>query len=212
MELLLDESTIVRRTRLVHVQTGHKDYLAGLGRDPPVGLRDQAVWTAYSSGQRRRAMMTSIWSNRLLRAVARVNLSPFSEPPARLAGEMHVRELSAWPSGADRPRSLLRHDQPFSVRLTLDLSNIVAPPNAPVDCAVTIHAKSLSGRGRQVVGQARDPVTMPSQEVELHVNGTGLAEDVYRLQAAVTIDLVAPGMLASPGTVCLYQGPIIAVY
>ena len=211
MQLLLDGANEVRRTRLIHVQTGRTDTWPGWDGtrllDFVIGQSELRIPAAAPSGHDDLDLIEPPPdSGSSGEPIAT------SEPPARLAGELQVRELSVWPSGADRPRSLLRHDQPFSVRLALDLSNVVAPPNAPLDCAVTIHAKSLSGRGRQVVGQAHRAVIAPAEEMVLVVDGSGLGEDTYRLEAKATVDLAAPGAPASTGPACLYHGPIVAVY
>ena len=114
--------------------------------------------------------------------------------------------------GGDHPRNLMPHDQPFCAQAALDLVDVLAPSGVMLDYAATIYVQSLSGRGRHRVGEARGSVTMPAQEVMLHIDGTGLAEDVYRLQAEATVDLAAPGALAAPGPACSHEGPMLAVY
>jgi hypothetical protein len=207
LQLLLDEANEVRRTRITHVQGGESGTWPGWDlahlRDFVVQHAELRIATSEPA--------TPPDSEPVSETTVPQPSSP-SKPVAQLSGDVHMREFTVWPSGGDRPRNLIPHDQPFYAQAALDLVDVSAPSGMMLDYAATIYARSLSGRGRHLVGEARGSVTMPAQEVMLHIDGTGLAEDVYRLQAEATVDLPVPDALASPGRACSHDGPILAVY
>ena len=191
MELLLDEANSVRRTRVVHVQGGESGTWSGW--DPAylmdfvvqhAELHIEASEPATSPGSEPASETTG--PNRL----------PLQSRWPSCPGTCTCAKFTVWPSGGDCPCNLMPHDQPFCARVALDLADVLAPSGMTLDYAAMIYARSLSGRGRHLVGEARGSVTMPAQEIVLHVDGVGLAEDVYRLQAEATVDLAAPDALA----------------
>lgn len=207
MQLLLDEANEVRRTRITHVQGGESGTWPGWDL---AHLKDFVVQHAELHIETSEPATPP--DSEPVSKTTVPEPSSLSKPVAQLSGELHMREFTVWPSGSDRPRNLIPHDQPFYAQAALDLVDVLAPSGMTLDYAATIYARSLSGRGRHRVGEARGSVTLPAQEVMLHIDGTGLAEDIYCLQAEATVDLAALGALASPGPACSHEGPMLAVY
>ncbi len=210
MELLLDEGNAVRRTRVAHVQTGHSDIWPGWDASRLMGFfiqRAHAKIAAAEPSARRYPELSDLPAEH---AGSAALAAP--EPTPRIGGELRVRELSACPYGGNLPRSLWGHDQPFRVRLALDLSTVLLPPDVTAECAAKVRAKSLSGRGWLVVGEVKSTLVAPTSDAILTVDATRLEPDVYRLHADVTISAAPmPGSLPS-SLACSYQGPLVSVY
>src|SRR5439155_2954179 len=95
-----------------------------------------------------------------------------------ISGVLRVRDLEMVPAGAERPRRMLHADQPFTVSLTLDLSDVIMPSDAPLDCTATIYAKMMGGQ-RQMVAETHETI-FPSDTITINVAGAALPDGLYR--------------------------------
>ncbi len=101
-------------------------------------------------------------------------------------GVLHLREMKTASANNLAPQGFLFHSQPFDVRLTLDLSEVVAPEGTQLSYKVSIYGNSLEGYPRQVVGEVSGIIT-PADSVTVNVKGTTPPKGIYRLQAVVTV-------------------------
>jgi len=148
LQLLLDEANEVRRTRITHIQGGESGTWPGWDL---AHLRDFVVQHAELRIETSEpATPPDFEPISQVAAVAEPASPP--EPITHLSGDVHMRGLTVWPSGGDRPRNLMPHDQPFCAQVALDLADVSAPSGMTLDYAATIYARSLSGRGRHLVG------------------------------------------------------------
>jgi hypothetical protein len=179
VELLLDATNDVRRTRVVHAQTTAEEAWAG--------------W------EEARVMNFFVQHAELPQMIA--------PPKPTLGGTFEVRELTISPARPDMQCSILPCNQPFDVRLLLDLTKVIVPDHLSLDYAAVIYAKELGGGARRVAAKVRDTIT-PDCEVTIDVMGAAVPEGTYRLQAEVTLALhmdepTDPGIAASLLAGCL---------
>ena len=137
-------------------------------------------------------------------------LTPLMAKPS-LTGTLHVPEMEMIGGEVSGPRRTLAHNEPFDVRLTLDLSELLVPGNAPLHYKTSIYGK---GRGRPglVIGEAQGTI-MPSDRVAITVGGNTLPEvGIYQLTATVILGLPTMKLVARPGTTAIVNGGILEVY
>jgi len=137
-------------------------------------------------------------------------LTPLMAKPS-LTGTLHVPEMEMLGVESAGPRRTLAHDEPFEVRLTLDLSELLVPGNAPLHYKTSIYGK---GRGRPglVIGEAQGTI-IPRDRVAITVGGNTLpAEGIYQLTATVILGLPTMKLTARPGTTAIVDGGLLEVY
>jgi hypothetical protein len=105
-----------------------------------------------------------------------------------LKGQARLQELIAIPARSSQPSRALSSGQPFDLRLLLDLSEVKAPKDMPLNYTATIYAKGLDTHRNQTVGEMRGTAS-PAEQITLKLEGAELPQGVYRLQAAVTLTL-----------------------
>jgi hypothetical protein len=127
-----------------------------------------------------------------------------------LVGEPHLRILEAVPAGDDEPSRVLRHDQPFGVRLTFDLADVAELGHAPLDYTAAIYAKSVSSRSHQTLGEAHGAIA-PAETVIVNLEGKTLTPGIYRLEAVVA--LTRPSDVpARPRPTIMIESGVLQVY
>lgn len=191
VELLLDESNDVRRTRVAHIQGGGEESWVGWQdgrladffvqhaalRLPPIEPAVQEVETAQSTPQ--------------------VAASPEPTPPPPVttnpASVLRLRELEIISTEANSRRNILYHNQSFDMHLTLDLTEITPPDDTLLDYTAIVYAKSLSGGPPQIVGEARGAITAVDS-ITIKVKGAAPPRGIYRLEASVTLMLLSQGV------------------
>ncbi len=198
VELLLNEDNDVRCTRVKHIQSGAEDTWAGW---------DDAQLAGFFV---ERAALRLPLMEPPPRVAAIAERVPPSPAAARVTGALRLRELEMVPAGAGSPHYVLRHGQPFVVRLTLDLTEVVAPSDVPLAYEATVCAKKLGGP-RQLVGKAHDSVT-PAQTVTVNVEGTALTQGIYRLEAVVTLALPLAKPSPQAGLMAVLEGGPFQIY
>lgn len=177
--LLLDADNSVRRTLVEYIQSE--------GEEP-------GAWAGWDANR----MVEFIIRRAALKlpaaepAPALAQESERAEPPAapiQLSGLLRLDRLETLQSGVG-PRSILPHDQPFIVELFLDLNDVDAPGDDPLECTAAVYAKSLSGGPQQIVAQTRDTIVL-EDSLAIAMEGVPLSRGIYRLEATVTLALPA---------------------
>ena len=159
VEYLLDEENQVRRTRVVHIQSGQ-----------------EKVWAGWQE-------------NRLTNFLTRQTLPAKSEPATQMnptGGKAHLTKLEVIPTTGAVARHLLHGGQPFEARLTVDFSQVAIPENQSLAFVATIYARDMSDTSQQVIGKRHGAVT-PTNETTIPVPDLTLPTGVYRLEAAVEL-------------------------
>jgi hypothetical protein len=159
VEYLLDEENQVRRTRVVHIQSGQ-----------------EKAWAGWQE-------------NRLANFLTRLTLPAKSDPATQMnpaSGKARLTKLEVIPTTGAAARHLLHGGQPFEVRLTVDLSQVAIPENQSLAFAATVYARDMTDTSQQVVGKRRGAVA-PANETIIPVSNLTLPAGVYRLEAAVEL-------------------------
>lgn len=172
VEFLLEDDNEVRRTRVVHVLSSQ-----------------EASWPGWATNELLNFMTQHaaplIRPETGVPAGTPVVHEPERPPAATLARapRPRVRKLQALPLGATQPQWLLPANQPFTIRVTLDLPELEAAGEQPAEYLVSVAAKPVDGSPRHVIGEARGRLT--GRAADLRVQGTGLRPGLYRLEGAV---------------------------
>jgi hypothetical protein len=235
IEFLLDEKNVARRTRIMHVQSGDADTWAGweaeqlidfLARHAKVRIPTVKFAPNEAKLSRRDASQNATGESsskeipipELVPPLStKVNLAlPVTEmamcvlpSPAvvDLAGKLHLRELKVVLIDSNIPISFLRQGQPYLVRLTLDLTEVVAPSDAALIFKATINFKQLGGSSQPVV-EASSTLKF-SDGATLEIVGNSLPPGIYRLDAFVRL---TSSDKATPGLTAFLKGNLLQVY
>lgn len=221
LEFLVDEKHAVRRTRVAHIQSGDADTWAGWEARQLVDFlaRHTGVRVAVERPEehadqsdlnrdvqnRSRESQTAEPEIRTLPTpytAATSHLVPVKEiaPPALQfpvaapqAGILCIRKLEVLTPSSDHPVNFLRQDQPYLVRLALDLTGVNDPGDLPLIYKASVFARQLGGT-RHSLGEVFSTPNF-SKSVNLDIHGIGLPPGTYRLEAFAEIryDEATPG-------------------
>lgn len=196
IELLLDEDNVVRRTHVVHIQDGDEDTWAGWKEARIVGFVRQHAALRLPAAEPSPP------------AAATAEPAPPRKTPTKLGGVLSLRALEAAPpDAASSARCILCHDQPFNVRITLDLTEVVVSDNGPFDYTAAVYAKNLGGGPRQTVGEAHGTIA-PKDQPTITMEGKPLPRGIYRLEAVSTLTLP----LSELGLTARLKGNLLQIY
>jgi hypothetical protein len=111
-----------------------------------------------------------------------------------LAGTLHLRNLEIVSVDANSPAYVLRQGQPYSLRLTMDLTDVIAPNAVALASRATIMAKQ-PGKPRLVAGEGVNVINLSDRSATINVTGSDLSPGIYHLDAHVTLspDKADPG-------------------
>lgn len=133
-----------------------------------------------------------------------------SASTAGRVGVLHLRALEVVQADTGEPSNVVRHDQSFDVCLRLDLADRAAQGTAPLDYTAAVYARSLGGRSRQTVGEARGTI-VTTDAIVIHVAEKTLPPGLYRLIA--TMSLRAPSAAgSSQGAPAMIEYVVLHVY
>lgn len=198
VELLLDESNLVRRTHVTHVQGGIAETWAGWPADRLVEFFTQHAGLCLGAADRG--------------STTTIEAAPPSVAEA-VRPRLRIGQLEPMPQGADEARPFLGYSQPYDLHLTLDLVDLAlddAMRLGHFGYTVAVYAKSLSSPARRIAGEVRG-VLRPADSMSITVPGATLPRDIYRLEAMVTLGL--PGDLGAPGELTAFlESGLLQVY
>jgi hypothetical protein len=209
VELLLDENNYVHSARAIHIESQREHSWTGWPNIELVDFLSESVELNIPSDE---PALANAEEPEQVPA-----LITDSEPPTSvaakpaLAGTLHLRDIKILAAGSSEPRRLLPHDQPFDVRLTLDLSEITAPGDTPLDYKASIYRKSRSDPSGQIVVES-DGTIKPADNVTIDVVGNLLPEGSYRLAAKVILALPGTKPTSKPDIMAVIDGNRIRVY
>lgn len=209
VEFRLDEHNNVSSVHALHVQSEREQIWTGWQKTQLVdflsecaGLNPPADEPALLNTEAPADMPAVITESE--------SLTPLTAKP-RLKGTLHVCEMEMVGTESRGSRRTLARGEAFDVRLTLDLSELQVPGNAPLNYKASIYGK---GRGKHglVIGEARGTIVLRDRAA-ISVGGNTLQEEgVYRLAATVIVGLPTTKLAASPGTTALVDGGLLEIY
>lgn len=136
--------------------------------------------------------------------------TPLTAKP-KLTGKLYVPKMEMIGVGSAGHRRTLVHNEPFDVRLTLDLSKLLIPGYTPLLYKTSIYGK---GRGRHgfIIREAQGTI-IPHDSVAITVEGNTLSEEgSYQLTATVILGLPTMKLVARSGTTAIIDGGQLEVY
>ncbi len=234
IEFLLDQKNVMRRTRILHIQSGNVDTWSGWN----VGqLTDFLILYA---GMRLPAPESPIQKKnfdheRPLHAIKeQTDLSVVSSPdsvspllagfevvqpsveastsvshPAAevyITGRLRLRDLKIMLDGSDTSVLCLHHDQPYQVHLALDLADVTAPSGTPIRYKAAINFTQFGGPCHAACTATGTLIT--ADNLTLTIAGTILTPGTYRLDAYVLLTANE----AATGLASFLKGNLVQVY
>jgi hypothetical protein len=213
LEFLVDQKHAVRRTRVAHIQSGDADTWAGWEATQLVdflarhtGVRAPVERPEKQAGHadlnrdvqtRNRESQTTEPEIKTLPppdTAAASHAIPVKETAlpalqflsvAPEASTLCIRKLEVLTPGSDHPVTFLRQDQPYLVRLTLDLTEVNDPGELPLIYKASVFSRQLGGT-RYSIGEIVSTVKF-SKSIHLDINGDRLPPGTYRLEALAEI-------------------------
>lgn len=101
-------------------------------------------------------------------------------------GVLRILKMEMIQAEAQALQNILRHDQPYTVCLTLDLTDVVMSADIQFNYKAYILCKSLEGNPPYVAGEATGTITY-TDSITINVKGTALPRGSILLQALVTL-------------------------
>ena len=199
IELQLDENKEVHSVRVVHAESQREHSWTGWPSTQLLDYLSESVELHIPLDEPALAE-----SEKPEQVPAQITASePHTSPVTQrsLTGTLHLRDMKIQIAGGTEPRRLLPHDQPFDVRLTLDLSECIVPDRKSLDYKVVIYRKTRSDPSGQIVVETEGTIE-PAENVTIDVAGNILEVGSYLLAAKV--------ILALPGTKPTSQASCIA--
>jgi len=211
VELLLDENNNVYSAHVLHVQSRREHSWSDWPKSELVDFLGQSAGVNVTSVEPVLAepvLVTAEEPEHVPEVVA--ESMPLTAKP-RLAGTLHLRDMKVLTAGSSEPRRLLPHDQPFDVRLTLDLSEITVPGNTPLNYKASIYRKSRSDPSGQIIGETEGTIKR-ADNVTIDVEGNLLVVGSYRLAATVILSLPGTKPTPKPDCIAVIDGDRIRVF
>lgn len=209
LECLLDANKRVYQTHIVHVQSGREHCWMGWQSAQLEDFLSQNAGLNISSddpalsmaGEPESMPVENVESKSLPKVVAR----------PKLAGTLHLREMETIGAETKGTHRILHHDQPFDVRLTLDLTELTVPGNSPLKYKASIYSKNLGNRSSQFVREAEGTL-LPADITIIDVEGNTLPQGTYQLAATVILALPTMKLTPKPGSLAIIDGGLVQVY
>ena len=234
LEFLVNEKHVVRRTRVAHIQSGDADTWAGweasqlvdflarhTGVRVPVERSERQAHPAVFNGDvqiRHGELQTTEPEVRAspplytasadpaipVKALPLPALqSPVAAPPT---STLCIRRLEVLTPGADHPVTHLRQDQPYLVRLALDLTEVNAPGDLPILYKASVFSRQLGGT-RHSIGETISILNF-SKSTTLDIHCMSLPPGTYRLDAFAELRYEE----TTPGPTASLKGGLLQVY
>lgn len=230
IELLLNDDDSVRRMRVVHVQSSEELTCAGwdearlvafmikriklhLPAPTPVSVADLVA--AVESLTARDEGIAEQTDQRLSPTAISAASSATTLTGRLRIGEIALTMLVEAEANEQAPHHeqhmLLSHNQPFHLRIMLDLTEVhVTPDDALIHFSAAVYAKNLAGSVRVCVGETRGIIAV-SDRVAVSIAGRSLPKGVYRLEASTMIGVMDVDE-ANPKIKSWLEGGLLQVY
>ncbi len=132
--------------------------------------------------------------------------------PARgLVGTLSIQAMEIVGSSSIGSHRLLHYDEPFDIRLTLDLSGLVVPEDARLKYKVSIYGKNRVSRSGQFAWESEGIFT-PADTVTIELENNILPEGTFQLAASVILALPDMKLTPKAGSMALIDGGLVQVY
>jgi hypothetical protein len=202
--LQLDAANSVIQTHIMHMQSGSEEMWDGWAEERLLSFFIQRSYLSSAEP----AVMAAAAGAGVQQAMTVANQGQAFQHRSSQTVSLHKLEVVT--SNSDLNSQLLRHNQPFIVRLSLDLTSIAALGASPLAYTATIYAKNFSGKHTQMLGEVHGAIT-PAENVTLYVGGLTLPQGAYRLGASVIIDSTGRDRARGSNFTTYMEGGILQV-
>jgi hypothetical protein len=212
VKLLLNEDNSVRRTQVVDNRSKAEEQWAGWDAGRMVAFISQRVALQPPSvaGVIETEQVAPAAARPAPPAVPVTEPAPSGTTHPRLCGTLHLCELEIVPADSPDPRRVLDRSLPFSLRLTLDLTETELPGDAPLNYTATAYAKSLGGGPRLTIGEVHSSIK-PKDQLILFVPSRPLPQGAYHVEAMVALAQTSAQFAAEPALIAHREGGIVHV-
>jgi len=215
VELLLDKENGVRRTRAMHIGTQREETWAGW--DASRLLEFIVEQANLFIPEEVKTLEVPRTPTRVAPAMAAPSMAPApakpsisASPGTSLAGELHLSQFSVQANGHGGKRAI-QSGRPFVVQLTLDLTEVKASPEVPLEYRASLYAKNLNRGDYLELGEARGSV-LPVDLLRIDVGNKALEPGLYRMTAIVMLGPPGQEPKAGSGLMAMMEGGLIAVF
>lgn len=213
IEFLMDDKKIMRRTRVVHIQSGDADTWVGWEADQLISFLTRHSGTQSQEGKKSH-QKPSVVSAQSLKSLeeessfldikntdsltlvpniyerARPNSEndqPILHSPATVdfSGALRLKDLRVLLIGSTNPIYSLRQDQPFHVQLTLILTHAVVGEQIPIRYKATINFKKFGGASYPVAEETH--IVKLTDCMKLDIPCTNPPPGLYRPEALINL-------------------------
>jgi hypothetical protein len=216
VELLLDASNRVRRTNISHIQSGEKNIWAGWEAARLLDFLIQLGALNVSEAEVSRPADVTVRLDAPMLAAAPAPQNPkltesSASPEVSLGSLLQLRDLEIQASGGANPSSVLRHGEPFSARLMLDLDSATTAAHEQLQYTATLSARNMGSGSRQVVVETQGKLDQ-TDAIVVDGSALSLAPGLYRLEAAVVVHSAGVQSHSSAGRKTFLEGSLLQVY
>lgn len=230
VELFLDDRNTVSRTKMRHVQSEEEEdwsewnerrLMEYFLRRPELNVpKTQPISKAAKSSQFTVIESDAFVSAAVQEAGNRVasasdtssgNYAKQKDVPTA-TGKPRLHTLEIIPEQIGFPCRAFAQNQPFNVRLNLDMADVALDDNAPLNYSLTVQSRSLTNEDDEAVTKGTGVITT-SGNVLLELQAAPLSPGVYQFAAALTLSPQATSQTAKqrhPAT--LFKGGLFEVY
>lgn len=175
VELLLEKTNEVRRTRVVHVQDRDTETWAGWDATRLLQFMEEQAGFPPAP-----ALTPS--------AKSETDGPRETERGTALTGVVQVREVELLRDDVPVSSHLVSRDQPFDVRLVLDMETAQIPTNAALRYSAQLYAKGLRDGRRHILGQANgETPAAESLVIQVPARASQMTGGAYRLEADIAL-------------------------
>jgi hypothetical protein len=133
------------------------------------------------------------------------------QPAQGLSGTLQIRAMELVGSTLLGSHRLVHYDEPFDIRLTLDLSGLSVPEDTQLQYRVSIYGKNRVSRSGRFARESEGSFT-PADTVTIELDNNILSEGTYQLAASVILALPHMQLTPKPGSMALIDGGVVQVY
>jgi hypothetical protein len=223
IELFLDESNYVCRTRVRHVQSDVEEVwenwdeaklVAFFNQRPELSLV-KPVRAERKTGPPLPAQSAGIMANAAPATTSASSSTVLSEARAGDTtgpiGKPRLEKLEIIPAQQESPRRSFDHKQSFDVRLYLDLTEMKPRKQELFDYTATVLTKSLGAERRQASIMYHGTIT-PSDRMTLNLKWLALPPGIHRIAAFLTLNPKAPDAPRQQDLTASLEGGLFEVY
>lgn len=179
VELLLNHDGDVKHTRAKHMRTGEMEEWDGWREERLINFFERQAGIRETEVSETEVSETEVSGAEVSRAEVSGN--------AESDEYLKPHKLVVWNSASNTSSNLARHDQPFDVRLILDLASLAASGHEPLVYDGVLNARGIGGQETRISKRISGQIERPG-DASIAIKGLCLEPGSYLLSASVMFD------------------------